>query len=158
MCRPFRPFRFFSMRTGVFDRLRPPSTPAEDMPALRAYIHSKVCNNPLRSEFLYSMDVAGRRTQMTEKFWLDDDNNPATPGVIDEAIAYLFDSNDQLTSENKFTGLSDPLPSNWHTGTANQATSYTWVGTQQASKTVSVNQSRLRQHFGWHSQHCGRLE
>lgn len=166
---------------------------------------NNLSNNPLRSEFLYEMDLAGRRIQMREKFWLDEDNNPAsapvaketvydwfyddnsrltkevidsfdntldrtdtftmdlfgnrlrktsdlaaTPGVIDEAIAYLFDSNDRLTSEKKFTGLANPLPSNWANGTANQTTSYTWTGTQQASKTVSVpSVSSVVQNFSY---------
>ena len=57
-------------------------------------------DNPKRSEFLYSLDVAGRRTSMIEKFWLDTDNNLATPDVpVQNVYTWTYDDSGRLLQE-----------------------------------------------------------
>lgn len=59
-----------------------------------------LADNPKRSEFLYSLDAAGRRTSMIEKFWLDADNNVNTPDVPKQnAYTWTYDANGKLLSE-----------------------------------------------------------
>ncbi len=72
------------------------------------------------------MDLVGNRIRRT----IDKPNT--TNDVTD---IYAYDSNDRLQSENRYAGL---FPTGTPTGSAPQNTAYTWSGTQQTSKTVSV--------------------
>lgn len=74
----------------------------------------------------YLMDLVGNRVRrMVDK-----------PGAVDDVTdIYSFDASDRLLSENRFSGL---FANGSPTGSAAKSTNYTWTGTQQTSKWVSI--------------------
>ncbi len=83
-------------------------------------------DNSLDQTESYLMDLVGNRVRRTVD----------KPGSVDDVTdIYSFDASDRLLSENRFSGLfATGSPS----GSAAQSTNYTWSGTQQRSKSVSV--------------------
>ena len=139
-------------------------------------------DNPKRDEFVYTYNAIGERTRMVEKFWMNADQNAATPDtpqqtvydwaydadkrlyretidsfdnsvdrtesfvmdlfgnrrertvnlastptLVDEVFSYHYDVNDRILDERLDRG---------NNGSVDKATTYTWSGTQQASKSV----------------------
>ncbi|MFO0942299.1 MAG: putative Ig domain-containing protein [Pirellulales bacterium] len=81
----------------------------------------------------YIMDLFGNRLRKT--------TGPLTGSAVDQVINYDFDGNDRLLSE---------LLDNGGNGSIDKTTTYTWNGTQQASKTVSVpSQPTVIQEFSY---------
>ncbi|MEQ1828487.1 MAG: RHS repeat-associated core domain-containing protein [Pirellula sp.] len=77
--------------------------------------------NALDRTDTFEMDLFGNRRKRTIDF--------VSPQNIDEAIAYFYDGNDRLQSEQTDRGAN---------GTVDKSTTYAWNGTQQATKTETV--------------------